>query len=273
MNRAETENVIAILDPAPSDVLVVTFAHMDFDPTSGRFWGQDAIKKGGFAGLGLVCRSNCWYPTSDMLRLKEFVRNCSLPYQRVVFYGFSMGGYAALKFSSMLGSHSSIALSPQYSINPADVWHHDRRLLKHFRESLNSEMAITETDLGGHSYVYYDPYSVEDKWNCEMISERAASAQSFHHMPVPWIGHETIDVFAGSSILFDLVTNTLTGDIHALRIMTSALRRQAQRRMFNTLSKLRERSPERAVSLYSRYGASLSSYWQERWLRDSGPTF
>ena len=45
---------------------------------------------------------------------------------RVMTYGSSMGGYAALRFARALRADAILALSPQYSIDPAVVPWEDR---------------------------------------------------------------------------------------------------------------------------------------------------
>lgn len=85
-----------------------------------RFVGQ------GYAHLHLQSRLNDWYVNPETEAFEENLSTVTAPYRRVVGTGFSMGGYAALRFSKALRLQHVILVSPQISIAPSLVqW--DRR--------------------------------------------------------------------------------------------------------------------------------------------------
>jgi hypothetical protein len=261
----QTENIGVMVMPAMSDVMVITFAHMDFDITAGHFWGQEAIRKAGYAGMGLICRSNSWFPEQDVQELSDYMLEQAKTYKTTVLYGFSMGAYAAIKYSRLLRADCSIALSPQFSIDPADVFGHDQRLMRHYDPRLNAGMAITQADMAGSVYMFYDPYVAPDQWNCAMIRGRAGPEVELRTVLVPRIGHETIDVFSGTERLKNLVRYCLDADMDGLRRLTADSRRRAERRIFNSLTALRKRAPARAEALFAAYHGQLGEHWRRQW--------
>lgn len=115
---------------------------MDFDHTSGRCWGQEPIDKLGISTLGVVCKGNLWYPSEGMKDACAAAAVVANRFTTCVLYGFSMGAYGALKYSRAIGATQVIALSPQWSIDPADVYSHDQRLLSYCQPNLNEGMSI-----------------------------------------------------------------------------------------------------------------------------------
>ncbi|HEX3860521.1 MAG TPA: hypothetical protein VHY35_02400 [Stellaceae bacterium] len=237
---------------------------MDY-PSDEDFWGRMAIEKAGYAAIGLVCKRNCWFPSADIEWTLSILNPLLRPYKNIVLYGFSMGGYGAVKFSRHLAASCVISLSPQYSIDPNDVFPHDRRLIKHFNPAVNINMSIKSHDMSGRIFLFYDPKVQEDSWNVERILENADENAKIIPVRAPNIGHETIDLFAGSSFIEQLVSLCLSGDLTQLREFTSLQRRRSQRRIFHILSKAKTRFPQSAEILYEQNRELLLPYWQKKW--------
>lgn len=112
--------------PRSSDVLVVTFDNLDIamnKRTDRRPWGYDFIEKQGWSMLGVLAGGWTWYrepwvaETFDRLRDEGFFRR----YKRVVFYGASMGGYAAAAFSAACPGADVVVISPQSTLDKSVV--------------------------------------------------------------------------------------------------------------------------------------------------------
>ncbi len=260
-----TDNIRLVVEPTASDWLVVTFAHMDFEKGDGCFWGQEPLRKLGYSLIGIVGRGNNWFPQNDMFVISNEIRKVARTHQKTILYGFSMGGYAAIKYGQLLGADISIALSPQYSIDPKDVFPHDDRLTKNFNSDLNKDMAITKSDLSGTIYLFYDPFVTEDRWNYDQIVRQDPAGIHINALPTPRIGHETIDLFSSTERLAELIQHCTEADIAALRTVTAKSRRAAPRRAYNTLSKLYESHPTCAARLLTSRSAQLPDYWRNQW--------
>ncbi len=104
------------------DTLVVTFDNLDIAMTKRedrRPWGFSFIEKQGWSMLGVMANGWTWYrdlwvsEQFDDLAQSGFFKG----FRRVVFYGASMGGYAACAFSGACPGASVLAISPQSTLD------------------------------------------------------------------------------------------------------------------------------------------------------------
>lgn len=135
------------------------FDGLDVRVTDGRIEGDDALlvisfpsyrtnqsfANRGFAERWLAERRisavevkaswNHWMQVPDTEPAMAAIKAIAGSYRRVVTYGSSMGGYAAAACSAAVGAHAVVAISPQYSIDPAKTgW--DKRWLPYARTIL-----------------------------------------------------------------------------------------------------------------------------------------
>jgi hypothetical protein len=112
--------------PRSPDVLVVTFDNLDIamnKRAERRPWGFEFIEKQGWSMLGVMAPGWTWYRDPwvwdqfDRLRAERFFAR----FRRVVFYGASMGGYAAAAFSPACPGADVVAISPQSTLDKAVV--------------------------------------------------------------------------------------------------------------------------------------------------------
>jgi hypothetical protein len=102
--------------------LVVTFRHrlseaQDFSPANplGR------ARAAGMAHLYLQSRANDWFINPETRALEAALAPLARRHARRLAIGFSMGGYGALRFAGVLGFQQVLLISPQVSIDPAQV--------------------------------------------------------------------------------------------------------------------------------------------------------
>jgi hypothetical protein len=108
------------------DTLVVTFDNLDIAMTKRsdrRPWGYSFIEKQGWSMLGVMANGWTWYRDKwvwdqfDDLAKSGFFKS----FRRVVFYGASMGGYAACAFVSACPGADVLAISPQSTLDKTVV--------------------------------------------------------------------------------------------------------------------------------------------------------
>jgi hypothetical protein len=75
----------------------------------------------GVAHLFIQSRLNDWYVNPETAELEVALGSLRGRHARRVAMGFSMGGYAALRFAGALGLQQVVLVSPQVSIHPAEV--------------------------------------------------------------------------------------------------------------------------------------------------------
>ncbi len=112
--------------PRNPDTLVVTFDNLDIvmdKREDRRPWGFAFIEKQGWSMLGVMAGGWTWY--RDPWVSAEFDRLAAegffARFKRVVFYGASMGGYAACAFSPACPGAEVVAISPQSTLDRALV--------------------------------------------------------------------------------------------------------------------------------------------------------
>ncbi len=69
--------------------------------------------------IHVIPRNNDWYQYPEIVEACHRVRELTACYPHVVAYGQSMGGYGAIRLGGRVGAHLALAISPQFSIDPA----------------------------------------------------------------------------------------------------------------------------------------------------------
>lgn len=104
------------------DRLFVTFRQRLDRP--GAFTAPRPVRRfidAGYTHLHLQARRNDWYVNPETEALETVLSGFSDAFAAAAGMGFSMGGYAALRFAAALRLDHLIAVSPQYSIAPEHV--------------------------------------------------------------------------------------------------------------------------------------------------------
>lgn len=158
-----------------------------------------------------------WYPAAAMARSAPAVRAVLRP--RAVGYGFSMGGYGALKYGRLLGLTHALAVSPQATIDPRDI-PEEPRYHRFFQPELHAGMQVGAADLAGFSVVVADPRHAPDRLHAEMLGATGAARR----IPLPCMGHAAIWLFASSEALRVALGHVLAGDAAGLRRFIRARR-------------------------------------------------
>lgn len=174
---AETGQSRALFDPeGEGDTLIVTFTNRHWaGKGESDFWGHKFLSKRGFPALGIMGAAADWFPETETRALIEAVRATGAldGYRRIVTYGYSMGGYGAVKYASQLGAAASLSMSPQVSIDPKDVSAFDRRYRLHYAETLHPRMKVQPGDAAPVNYAVYDPRFAPDRRHVELLAEVA----------------------------------------------------------------------------------------------------
>jgi len=150
------------------DVLVVTFDNLDIAMTKRddrRPWGFGFIESQGWSMLGVMANGWTWFREEaverefDRLREEGFFAR----FRRVVFYGASMGGYAAAAFSAAAPGSVVFAISPQSTLDKSVVpWE------KRYRKAWGRDFSGPYGDAAEASraarevHLMYDPYVAPD---------------------------------------------------------------------------------------------------------------
>ncbi|MCQ0090960.1 glycosyltransferase family 2 protein [Roseovarius sp. M141] len=148
----------------PSDRLLVTFdnlSNVNDDSITREPWAYKFASDGGYSHLGVMAHVSDWYRDGDLIRRFQglVAQGFFEGYERVVFAGVSMGGYASLAFSSLVPGAHVVAINPQTTLDPALVpW--ETRYENGQRQDWTLPLAdgAALTAGAGRVNVFYDPY-------------------------------------------------------------------------------------------------------------------
>ncbi|WP_376089704.1 tetratricopeptide repeat protein [Roseomonas sp. CCTCC AB2023176] len=206
----DDDAVQAVYRPGSSDFTLITFGDKDLRPAPGRFWAGEPAEQLNLDCIGIVAKGPNWYPAAAMVRCAPFLSGVGR--QRRLGYGYSMGGYAALRHGRLLGLTHALAVSPQVSLDPRDVpW--DRRYAAHFDPALHAGMAVRREHLADETFVLADPWDAEDGAHLRLALE----AGPLRSVVAPFVGHWAIWLLAGRSVLARALACVLAGDAPGLR--------------------------------------------------------
>lgn len=168
-------------------------------------YSQGFLHDKGLSAIHVMGRREDWYQYPDMMDAIAAVRDHLAGADRVITYGSSMGGYAALRFADPLGANAALALSPQYSINPDKApfetrWLQDARRIEWRPEH---EPALPKN---ARAVVAYDPTTV-DRQHIDLIAAEA----EIERIPVRYSGHPSGRVVADAHLLAPLLIDILNG--------------------------------------------------------------
>jgi tetratricopeptide (TPR) repeat protein len=179
---------------------VVTFdSFTDFRALDRTGFGEGFLDGAGVDAIHIIPRENAWYQHPEMLDAMACVHAATRDYARIVSYGSSMGGYAALRFAGVAGANTALALSPQYSIDPALVPWEDRWLEpgKHFRPVWEGVLPFPDLP---EAYVAYDPRNIDRKHIALL-----ARHMRFEPIQLPQGGHPVTGFLAETGMLKTLI--------------------------------------------------------------------
>ena len=154
--------------------LIVTFENLDhvFEHGNRLPWGFDFVNKQGWSILGLMAHDWTWYRDTDVhdffdrLKKKRFFNQ----FDTVVFYGASMGAYAACAFSASCPKATVVAISPQATLD-RDVASWEKRYQKAWSRNFNDrygyapDMVAKAKDV----FILYDPLEPPDAMHAALF--------------------------------------------------------------------------------------------------------
>jgi tetratricopeptide (TPR) repeat protein len=208
---------------------VVTFdSFTDYRTLDRPGFGEAFLDGAGVDAIHVIPRDNTWYQNPDMLDAMARVHEATRDYARVVAYGSSMGGYAALRFGGIAGAHAALALSPQYSIDPALVPWEIRWLEsgKHFRPLWEGKLPFPRLK---QAYVAYDPLNIDKKHIALLAGKLQLQPLRLKHG-----GHPVTGFLAEIGLLKRLILSVCHNSLDPAAFVATAWARRAQSAQYFT---------------------------------------
>ncbi|MEM6408750.1 MAG: hypothetical protein AAF700_10060 [Pseudomonadota bacterium] len=156
------------------ETLIVTFENLDhvFEHGERLPWGFDFVQNQGWSILGLMAHDWTWYRDGDVYAFFDRLRAEGFfdRFERVVFYGASMGAYAACAFSSACPGATVVAISPQATLD-RDLCSWETRYQKAWTRDFNAAYgyAPRESAAARAVYLLYDPLEPLDAMHAALF--------------------------------------------------------------------------------------------------------
>lgn len=227
--------------------VIVTFGSYTTEATFDRpGFAEDFLRTIGITAIHVINRRNRWYQHPERPAALAAVAAATRGHDRVITYGSSMGGYAALRYAALCGADTALALSPQFSADPKVVpwetrWQADVART-HFAEPPYAGVA--------QEYVVYDPRLALDARHAAMI----ADATNATCIPIPFGGHPVGPLLAETGALHQAIRAIVAGDFAPAQLLRQVRheRRRSQHQYFVLARHCAPRHPDMALRLLER---------------------
>lgn len=196
--------------------LLVTFENLDHvsDRSDDRLpWGYGFVTGQGWSLLGMMAHGWTWYRDASVYAFFDELRSADFfdRFDRVVFYGGSMGAYAAASFARAAPGAIVIAISPQATLS-RDIAPWETRYHKVWKRDFSPGAPYSYAPDGAatasHMYLFYDPSSPLDAMHAALFQGDNISRLYCRRM-----GHRIASLWLQMGILKGVVTACVEGTL------------------------------------------------------------
>ena len=186
--------------------VVIAFAPFDFPfapKTVG--WGSSSFSKRKITHVCVFSATPDWYQNDEFFDAMKACGAFLGPNADITSYGFSMGGYGALLGAKALGATRAVAVSPQFSIDPAVV-KFERRYSEQWAAMSGWKYNLSEHMKGSATeyIVLFDPLHRQDSRH----EARLPKPSNYQRCLLHGVGHAGIQALVEikeQEALFDLL--------------------------------------------------------------------
>ncbi|MFB9048160.1 tetratricopeptide repeat protein [Sphingobium indicum] len=202
----ESANLRARLVPGKDATrLVITFSSFGKPAAIDRpGFGENFLGDEGVAAIHVVAKGNRWFQYPELPAMIAAISKTSEQYSRVISYGSSMGGFAALRYGGDCGADVGLAISPQFSLDRREVPFE----IRWKREAARIKSWFPSCKPLAKQVIVYDPRHALDAQHYETFKRRA----NVIPLRVPHGGHPAGGVLAQAGLLKGLVLDVLSAD-------------------------------------------------------------
>ncbi|AML50535.1 alpha/beta hydrolase [Falsihalocynthiibacter arcticus] len=194
--------------------LIVTFENLDhvYENSESRMpWGFNFVEDRGWSFLGMMAHTWSWYRDEsiydffDRLRDEGFFES----FDKVVFYGASMGAYAACAFSSAAPKSTVIAISPQATLD-RQIASWETRYKKAWRRDYTTRYGYAPemTSAAENVYLFYDPTEALDAMHASLF--QGPNVQKFK---CRYLGHRIASFWISLGLLKPIIQDCVDGTL------------------------------------------------------------
>lgn len=214
-------------------------------------FAEGAFLKAGIDEILVKNARNDWYQSDEVAAALACVSPVLAGYDQVISYGASMGGYACLNFSDVLRASRSVAVSPQFSVDPRKAafetrWQSDVEGIRFTHDDVNGSLHP-----GTRHLILFDPQS-RDAHHARLIDGARVERLGLRHS-----GHFTLNTIKDLDLLGRFF-RCVTDDQPDLDGFISAYQQRIKDSSWRVLSLAERsiRSPLRLRALWRRFRAA-----------------
>lgn len=202
-----------------SSACVVTFdSFTDVMSLDRLAFGETLFEHESVDAIHVLSRDNRWYQYDAMAAAAAAIRTATAGYERVITYGSSMGGYAALRLAGAVGANFCLALSPQYSIDWTRVrwerrWAASSRAFRHVWERSLPPPPLAD------AWIIYDPL-LRDRRHVQLLQREGFG---FDDVGIPGGGHPISSFLAEAGLLRCAILDVIAGQFDPAAFRIAAL--------------------------------------------------
>ncbi|MCG4252942.1 hypothetical protein K6W37_03360 [Acetobacter senegalensis] len=235
----DNENYKLYHNSSGSQICMITFSGFGADEQrNDRFFMDDTAKKLDFEIFGIVAKYNCWYLNVGIDEIIDLVRKKIDRTKTLIMYGVSMGAFAALKYSKFIHPNYILAFAPQFSLDIKER-NYVPSFYDQFYQKYMEGMNITEQDVKGIPYIFYDPDTQhEDGSNFELIKKNVPSVVG---IKVFYTGHMVVSHLKGTKNFLEIVN--FLHNRERLNGIIQSIRKNNKENIINILSRSVENKP------------------------------
>lgn len=229
---------------------VVTFESYHDDPGFDRTgFGEGFFARSGLSAIHILTVGNDWYQYPEIEDALAVIRAAVAVADRVLAYGSSMGGYAAIRFADAIGATHVLSLSPQYTIDPRIMrgdrrWWWDQERVA-FLPAYNGPIACS-----AEITLAYDPTIKLDERHAALIRRDVPVRE----LPLDHAGHPVTTVMSELGLLQSMALTYASGpiDLAAIQAEFAARRDQSPMWLAEHAARLPGGSKQQACDLSAR---------------------
>lgn len=245
--------------------LIVTFENLDhvYERGADRMpWGYDFVTSRDWSMLGLMAHDWTWYRDEavhdffDRLRDEGFFEQ----FDKVIFYGASMGAYAASVFSSAAPGATVICISPQATLD-REIASWETRYHRAWWRNFNGRYAYGPDMVhsAAEVHIFYDPRAPLDAMHAALY--RGDNIAKYR---CRFMGHRIASLWLLMGVLKHVIEDCVAGEMTPSRFYSlMRARREVPRFQRDLLGAIEKKNRPKLVQWYCR--AVLS--------RRGGPVF
>ena len=198
--------------------LVVTFDNLDDvrqDPDRMP-WGVNFIAGTGCSSLGIMAHGPTWYRDPHVIRFFQEMGEDGFfdGFDKVVFYGTSMGGYAAAAYSAAAPGATVIAVKPQATLD-RDRAGWETRFKPAWRRDFGGRFGYAPDSIvtARRVYLFYNPMIRADAMHAALFGGPNLVKIRCAHM-----GHGILSVWRQMGVLKKIVAGCIERDVSAAEL-------------------------------------------------------